>query len=193
MTDKRQAIIDAIKAIQEARKMYGHTPGELPPGSFPIEVDPQLDEPKHNTTNDLLQQDVQVEDPDNVLQQQKDEKQKRQSSQNGQKNNQPDNKHNDEPSEDELDEPSDDLNNESEDESSNNQGKESGKKQSDEPGEQGDGPKNEDESDESSDDLDPDYIAAWNEIMDRFDNDNVSEQQLAQIISAIKAGKITSI
>lgn len=173
MTDKRQAIIDAIKAIQKARKMYGHKPGELPPGRFPIEVDPQLDEPKHNTTNDLLQQDVQVEDPDNVLQQQKDEKQKRQSSQNGQKNNPPNNKHNDEPSEDELDEPSDDLNNESEDESSNNQGKESGKKQ--------------------SDDLDPDYIAAWNEIMDRFDNDNVSEQQLAQIISAIKAGRLTSI
>lgn len=53
-----------------------------------------------------------------------------------------------------------------------------------------------DDSKESEDDENEDkkvYAISWNEIMDRFDNDEITEDELEQLIADIKSGKIVSL
>lgn len=69
--------------------------------------------------------------------------------------------------------------------------------QNDQGGQDGQAGENQGQSNKSN--LDPktldkiDYANAWNEIIDRFDNENFSDDELNQLIAAIRSGKINTI
>lgn len=78
ISDKRQAILDAIAAIQNARLPAPQDiNGPLPPQ---IDIDPDLLVPQQNQTPNNLS-DVDIDDPDDILAKQKQRNQQRQQSQ----------------------------------------------------------------------------------------------------------------
>lgn len=83
---------------------------------------------------------------------------------------------------------SEDEQNNSETNSKNSEDKESNENDANEES-------SEDADDEGNDELEDkrNYANAWNEIMDRFDNDEISEDELEQLIADIESGKIISL
>lgn len=141
--EEKKAALDALQAILSARQKIEGTGGGLPPMSGPITlpVDPELLSPTQK--NKESNQNIQIEDPDNVLEQQKENQSK-------EGENQP-----------KDDQTSQNGNN------TNSTGEE--KK-----------PMSPEEA----------YAAGWNEIMDRFDKDEISIEDLQDLLSKLKKAKI---
>lgn len=191
MTDKQQAMKDAITAILQSRQNVGGGGGpQLPPGEIEMPLDPNLIRPNGGTK---MPDDVDVKDPDNLIQQQK-QTQKDKGSQGGQDD---DNK----------------GDTGGEDKPQDNPGDEGGPGQTEggdeeQPGTKPDGqrvlpgdPGEEVEPDDISPDdrkgTDPEFsdafAAAWNEMVDRFDRDDVSDDEIRDLIQKIKMNTIKTI
>lgn len=202
MTDKQQAMKDAITAILQSRQNVGGGGGpQLPPGEIEMPLDPNLIRPNGGAK---MPDDVDIKDPDNLIQQQK-QTQKDKGSQGGQGK----------PQDSGKGDPDDD-----------NKGDTwGGDKPQDNPGDEGD-PGQTDDGDEEQpglkpdgqrvppgdpgeevepDDISPDerkgtdpevsdaFAAAWNEMVDRFDRDDVSDDEIRDLIQKIKMNTIKTI
>lgn len=85
-SDKKQAALDAIQDILKARlaSKAGHSSGNGgQSGSFDLDIDPELDMPQANMANGDDGENVDINDPDGVLDQMKRNKQNSSKQQSG--------------------------------------------------------------------------------------------------------------
>lgn len=166
ISDKRQAILDAITAIQNARLPAPQDiNGPLPP-QIDIDIDPDLLVPQQNQTPNNLS-DVDIDDPDDVLAKQKQTNQQCQQSQQDKKSTGNANKQDDNSAEEEEEE------------------------EASEPGKKGKQASDTETTD--SEEKNSDYANAWNAIMDTYDIDNITSADLRRLIRQISDGTITSL
>lgn len=212
MSDKLQAMEDALKAILQARQGGG---GPSPDGDIETEIDPDLEQaaPKDGGIDP---NDYDVEDPDNVLDKLKNKQNNPQQQQGGTGGNSQDDDDDDDDDEgDNSDSDGDDeeeSDSDGEEESPNSQGqssqsnKSSGKASANhnEEDDEDDEDEEADLDDEGEEDLDDgddeeyspytdEYKDAWNEVMTRFDTDDYSEKDIKRLINQINNGEISEL
>jgi len=202
--DERQAAIDALNKIIQARQTSneGPMPGlpPIPPGKqkIDIDIDPELTEIAPNNQSDSGDMpNIKINDPDNVL---KNQKQQSVKTDNKNNQNQQQNPDNNEGAQGEQGDQQGSKNDSDNDKEENGAGSGSGSNKDDEDSKDSDGSgEDSDDEDKTSKGKDDDkkhtedYRTAWNEIMDRFDKDEISEADLANLINQIKNGDISSL
>ena len=190
-TDKKQAALDAIQDIIKARlasKMGGMSGG--PGGEIDMDIDPDLNTPQAQG----MQQppsNIEINDPDGVLDQQKqNHPQKKQGGSQGQQSQQ---------SQQSNGQQSGESSGESDE--SGEAGEQQGQQSKGQSGQQSSGKSNkgsaggeEDKKGLSQDDIDnlgkqetgkpsDDFVKDWNEAMDKFDKDDVSDEDLEKALT----------
>lgn len=183
-SEKKQAALDAIQDILNARNAGGNFSMPSPGGEFDIDVDPALNTPSGKNPNPD-DSNLEINDPDGVLQQVKQNKQNQQQSKPQEtKNSQSQKNSNNQQSgsqqsgekqdSGEQSSSSDDSDSKSSD---NKSGSKSDKKSSDKSnGEARD--KQEDKLKKSDE-----YVKDWNETIDKFDKDEVSDEDLDKALA----------
>ena len=192
--EERQATRDALEAIIMSRKGGGGG-GGLPPGFDPkIPIDPELDLPTPKFPGD---DDVDIDDPDGILDKIR-QRQKNKPAQPTGGNQGPQGK----PGQGEKDPGTQGKPGQEgedgegpggkpgQDQGGKGQGGKPGQDGQDNPGGQG-GQGGQGKS--KGNEIDPDFKSAWNEIMARYDKDEISDDELEELISQIKSGKIDVI
>lgn len=165
--EEKKAALDALQAILSARQKIDGKDSDLSSISGPITlpVDPELLLPTQK--NKESNQNIQIEDPDNVLKQQKEPQSKEEENQSKEEESQPEEE---EPQPEEETQSKDDQN-------ANNAN--SGT----------DGATGEEKKVMSPEEA---YAAGWNEIIDRFDKDEISIENLQDLLIKLKEAKIGS-
>lgn len=199
--EERQAAKDALTAILQARAIarLGQSigPGGMPtppPGTeIDIDIDPNLLDPEV----DMPEGDdsgIQINDPDNVLKD-KEQNQKQSGRSKSGKGSSKSDGGNSNPGNPGGSSDSGSGSSDSGEDTSDKQGDKGGSKS-----DKGDKGNNDDKGDQGDkgqgdkqEDTGADYAAAWNEIIDRYDNDEITEAELQRLINEISRGNIDSI
>ena len=141
MTEKQQAMRDALTAIIQARQP--RPDDQLPPGDINMPVDPELLQPE-SKQQPKENKNLKIDDPDNLLKQQ--------------------------------------------------QNKQKQPRQPEGPqGPQGEGPQGPEEPRKSDHDVSDDFAQAWNEILARYDNDDITDDQLQKLLGQVQLGLIDKL
>ena len=186
MTEKQQAMRDALTAIIKSRQPVPE--GSLPPGDINLPIDPELLQPE-SQQQPKENQKLKIDDPDNLLkQQQKKQKQPRQPHPQKPQGKGPQGPQGEGPQ--------------------GPQGKGPQGPQGKGPqGPQGKGPQgpqgaaeDEDKEDDIKEkgngpdhDISDDFAKAWNEIIARYDNDDITDDQLQKLLGQIQLGLINTL
>ena len=150
--EEKKAALDALQSILSARQKIDDKDSDLASISGPIilPVDPELLSPTQK--NKESNQNIQIEDPDNVLKQQKEPQSQDEEPQSQDEEPQSQDNQNDNGTNNDTDEPA-------------------GEEKKVMPPEEA-------------------YAAGWNEIIDRFDKDEISIENLQDLFIKLKKAKI---
>ena len=207
-SDKRQAALDAVQDILKARLagQMGGMGGQGQGGEFDIDIDPDLDIPEANLPGSNGG-NMEINDPDGVLDKKKQQKkqQQKQSDGGGQGGGSSDNENKEDDFGDNKgdNKDQDGQSGKQSAKGSNKSGKQSGGGSSgessngnDEAGdEEGSGSSSDKEDNENHDDKDgmgnslkksDEYVKDWNDAIDKYDNDETSDEELESQMSDSK-------